>query len=72
MFGIPPPPHMEITEHCREAGFHGSSIIKSSWKMYQRQFHKTSIYFLKSENTTLKKIQTYQCKTMQKHNLTEH
>lgn len=23
--------------------------------MYQRQLHKTSIYFLKSENTTLKK-----------------
>lgn len=28
--GFPPFPHMEITVHCWEAGFHGSSIIKPS------------------------------------------
>lgn len=38
--------------------------------MYQRQLHKTSIYFLRSENTTHKKIPTYRCKTKENHNLT--
>lgn len=70
MFGVPPSSSMEIALHCWEARLHGRSVIKPSWKMYQRQLHKTSIYFLRSENTTRKKIPTYRCKTKENHNLT--
>lgn len=71
--GLPPPSSsMEITFHCRERCLHGPAIIKPSWKMHQRQFHKTTIYFLKSENTTHNQIPTYQHESKQSHHLTQH
>lgn len=45
-----------------EARFHGSSIIKPPWKMYQRQFNKTTIYFFKTENVQKQLFHNKQCK----------
>lgn len=63
---------MEITLHCWEASFHGSSIIKPSWKMYQRQFNKTSIYFFqkwkytKNNSSTISNAKTQSNKALTK------